>query len=203
MNYENFVFYGSWRETLEGFKEDFGEEYAREALWNLMLLATAGDIETQKKSILGFLHGAVMPNVNAAKDRYAAAVENGKKGGRPKVELDETEVMQKKQELKTWKAVAAYYGVSDQTLKNKRNEWEQAKNVKNPKNLDIDIDKDKEKELENEILCDGWVEKDKTFIDNLYPHFWSLEQQRQKDLLRYRYNYTDKEADYIVRNILS
>ena len=25
-SYDNFVFYGSWRETLEGFAEDFGEE---------------------------------------------------------------------------------------------------------------------------------------------------------------------------------
>ena len=32
MEYENFVFYGSWRETLEGFLDDFGEEYAKEAL---------------------------------------------------------------------------------------------------------------------------------------------------------------------------
>ena len=151
MEFDNFVFYGSWRETLEGFKEDFGEDYAREALWNLMLLATAGDVETNKKSILGFLNGSVMPNVNAAKNRYSAAVENGKKGGRPPVELDEEEVESKKKELKTWKAVAAYYGVSEQTLKNKRNEW--AKNEKNPKNLDIDIDIekdiDKEKDKDN------------------------------------------------------
>ena len=43
-NYDNFVFYGSWRETLEGFAEDFGKEYAQEALWNLMLSGTAGDM---------------------------------------------------------------------------------------------------------------------------------------------------------------
>ena len=84
-NYSNFVFYGSWRDTLEGFKEDFGEEYAREALWNLMLMATAGDIETDKKSIIGFVRGACMPNVEAAQDRYERAQLNGQKGGRPKV----------------------------------------------------------------------------------------------------------------------
>lgn len=156
MEFDNFVFYGSWRETLEGFKEDFGEEYAREALWNLMLLATAGDVETNKKSILGFLNGSVMPNVNAAKNRYNAAVENGKKGGRPPVELDEEEVEAKKKELKTWKAVAAHYGVSEQTLKKKRNEW--TKNVKNPKNLDIDndnyIDKDIDKDIDKVNDCE-------------------------------------------------
>ena len=146
MNYETFVFYGSWRETLEGFREDFGEEYAKEALWNLMTLATAGDIETTKKSIIGFITGAVMPNIDAAKARYAAQVENGKKGGRPTINLNQEEVMQKKTELKTWKAVAAHYGISEQTLKNKRDEWE---NPKNPKNLEKE--EEKEDEIEKEV----------------------------------------------------
>lgn len=84
-NYMNFVFYGSWRDTLEGFREDFGDEYAKEALWNLMLMATAGDVETEKKSILGFVKGACMPNVVAAQERYAKAQEDGQKGGRPKL----------------------------------------------------------------------------------------------------------------------
>ena len=65
-NYTNFVFYGSWRETLEGFRDDFGEDYANEALWNLMLAATGGELETDKKSIIGFVRGACMPNVEAA-----------------------------------------------------------------------------------------------------------------------------------------
>ena len=124
MNYDTFVFYGTWRETLEGFREDFGDEYAQEALWNLMLAATGGDLETNKKSIIGFISGSVMPNIKAAKDRYATAVENGKRGGRPKVELIEEEVMEKKAELKTWKAVAQFYGITEQTLSNKRKEWE-------------------------------------------------------------------------------
>ena len=152
MEYDNFVFYGSWRETLEGFLEDFGEEYAKEALWNLMTCATAGDIQTDKKSIIGFVNGCCMPNVDAAKDRYAAAVKNGKKGGRPVIQLDEAEVMAKKKELGTWKKVAAYFNVSEQTLKTKRNEWE---NVKNPKNLDIDKDIEKEKEKEKEKDVDN------------------------------------------------
>lgn len=164
MNYENFVFYGSWRETLEGFREDFGDEYAKEALWNLMLVATGGDVETSKKSILGFISGSVMPNINAAKTRYAAAVENGKKGGRPTINLDEEEVMKKKAELKTWKAVAAHYGISEQTLKSKRDEW---KNQKNPKNLDIDNDIDNEKENEKETAIFGEIRHINSFSSGI------------------------------------
>ena len=139
MEYDNFVFYGSWRESLEGFREEFGDDYAKEALWNLMLVATAGDIETERKSIIGFINGAVMPNVNKAKDRYATAIENGKKGGRPKVDLNEQEVLAKKKELGTWKATAQYFGVTEQSLKNYRNQWENEKNPKNPNNPNITI----------------------------------------------------------------
>ena len=133
--FDNFVFYGSWRETLEGMAEDFGEDYAKEALWNIMTAATAGDITTEKKFIISFISGAVMPNINKAKDRYAAAVENGKKGGRTPIKLDEQEVMEKKKELKTWKAVADYFKVTEQCLRNKRKEWEKQKNQKNLKNF--------------------------------------------------------------------
>ena len=161
MNYDNFVFYGSWRETLEGFREEFGDDYAKEALWNLMLMATAGDIETKRNSIIGFINGAVMPNINKAKDRYAAAIENGKKGGRPKIKLNEQEVLAKKKELKTWKATAQYFGISEQSLKNYRNVWENEKNEKNPKNLDIDIDIDIEKDIEKEKEKEKEMEKEK------------------------------------------
>ena len=152
MNYDNFVFYGSWREALEGFCEDFGEDYAKEVLWNLMTFGTNGEINTNKKSIEGFINGTVAPNIGAAKDRYKASIENGKKGGRPSIELDMDEVYQKKEELGTWKAVAKYYGISEQTLKNKRDQWQSI--PKNPKNLDKDIYnyKDNYKENENDII---------------------------------------------------
>ena len=112
-----------------------------------------------------------MPNVNKAKDRYAAAVENGKKGGRPKVNLNEQEVLEKKKELGTWKETAQYFGVDEDTLRKQRKTWEEAEKpekpekpknpnitaiekAEKPKNLDIDIDIDididNEKEIEKE-----------------------------------------------------
>lgn len=164
MGFDNFVFYGSWRETLEGFREEFGQDYANEVLWNMMLLATAGDIETEKKSIIGFLQGAVMPNINKAKDRYAAAVENGKKGGRPLVELNEEEVTAKKKELGTWKAVASHYGVDEDTLRKNRKKWEKAEKAEKPKNLDIDIDIDIDKDIDK----DNDIEKEKDNIISVW-----------------------------------
>lgn len=177
MEYDNFVFYGGWRETLEGFREDFGDDFAKEALWNLMLMATAGDVETDKRSILGFLTGTVMPTINKAKDRYAAAVKNGKKGGRPTVQLDKEEVMKKKKELKTWKAVAQYYEIEEDTLRKIRKQWEineEEEKTEKPKNLDKDndidkdIDNDKEKDnrpsfdYRHPSLKDGCAQKGTT-----------------------------------------
>ena len=136
MEYDNFVFYGSWRESLEGFREEFGDDYAKEALWNLMLVATAGDIETERKSIIGFINGAVMPNVNKAKDRYAAAIENGKKGGRPKT-VDADKVLELKQEGMTNKQVAERLGCSVSSIE--KINAENRKNQKNQKNSEITV----------------------------------------------------------------
>lgn len=52
-----------------------------------------------------------------AKSRYQASVENGKKGGRPSISLDIAEINQKKKELGTWKKVAEYYQISEDTLR--------------------------------------------------------------------------------------
>ena len=180
MEYDNFVFYGSWRESLEGFREEFGDDYAKEALWNLMLVATAGDIETERKSIIGFINGAVMPNVNKAKDRYAAAVENGKKGGRPK-KIDDDRVLELKKQGMTNKQVAEALGCSISSIekinaesrKNQKNQKNQdiivienQETRKNQKNLDIDIDididieKEKEKEKEKDIFAFSWFDEE-------------------------------------------
>ena len=160
-NYNNFVFYGSWRDTLEGFKEDFGEAYAREALWNLMTMATAGDIETDKKSIIGFVQGACMPNVEAAQDRYERAQLNGQKGGRPKLlsTTDEQAIAAWRREGYTAVQIGEKLGVNEKTIR-RTTGWKEYqtygaadktdKTDTRTQNLDIDIDiyKEKEKDID-------------------------------------------------------
>ena len=148
-NYDNFVFYGSWRETLEGFAEDFGKEYAQEALWNLMLSGTAGDMETSKKSIISWVNGSCMDNINSAKDRYAKAVENGKKGGRP-TEVDTKQIAELKAEGLTHNQIATELGCSTKTVQRALKQVD-----KSGQNLDIDIDKDIEKDKEKEKDIDS------------------------------------------------
>ena len=178
-NYNNFVFYGSWRDTLEGFKEDFGEEYAREALWNLMTMATAGDVETNKKSIIGFVQGACMPNIEAAQDRYEKAIANGHKGGRPKhlSEEDNVIIATMRKEGRKQSEIATAFGVSVDTIRrcggwqNWQNYTAKQQNLlldteitqqnlakpgSKKHNLDIDIEKDIEKEKDKTRLASSF-----------------------------------------------
>lgn len=154
-NYDNFVFYGSWRESLEGFREDFGDEYAVWALWNLMTAATGGDIETDKKSIINWISGSCMPNIKAAKERYTFSIENGKKGGRPSKikEEDNNKIFELKKEGKTQLEIANLLGVSQSTIKrsegwNRTLSSEQVKMDQKGQNPDKEKDIDKEKEKE-------------------------------------------------------
>ena len=162
-NYNNFVFYGGWREVLEGYREDFGDEYAKETLWNLMLMATAGDIETDKKSIINFVHGACMPNIEAAQDRYEKAQLGGQKGGRPKLlsDLDEKIIATLRKEGRTAVQIGQILGVSEKTIRCS-NGWKEYKTYEcaadktdktDPKTqkpeIDIDIEKEKDKDIEN------------------------------------------------------
>ena len=153
-SYDNFVFYGSWRETLEGFAEDFGEEYAHEALWNLMLCATAGDIKTNKKSIIKWINGSCVNNINSAKDRYAKAVENGKKGGRP-TEVNSEQITELKAEGLTNTQIANELGCSTKTVQRALKDVD-----KTGQNLDIDIDNDidNDKDKENEIETHNFLD---------------------------------------------
>lgn len=178
-NYNNFLFYGSWRETLEGFREDFGDAYAREALWNLMLMATAGDIETDKKSIIGFVQGACMPNIEAAQDRYERAQQNGQKGGRPsRLTLEDNIVIATmRKEGKKQIEIAKAFNVSADTIRRSEGwqNWQnytakqqnlllnEQQNQQNPakpgskkQNLDIDIDIYREKEKDKEKIENGF-----------------------------------------------
>lgn len=118
-NYSTFTFYGSWREMLDGFKEDFGEDYAKEALWNLMLMATAGEIETDKKTIIGFVNGCCMPNIEASQNRYARACSGGLKGGRPKIisEQDNNLIASMRAEGKKQIDIAEHFNVSADTIR--------------------------------------------------------------------------------------
>ena len=56
--------------------------------------------------------------------------------------------------------------------------------------------------LEKEILNDGYIVKEDDWIDNIVGGFYAMTQSYQIETLKKKFGYTEKEANYIIRNIL-
>lgn len=82
--YENFIFYGSWKEHLNGLKELCGEDVAKEVAWQIINYGTAKEFDTDDQKIINMVNGMCRDLIISAKKRREASVSNGKQGGRPK-----------------------------------------------------------------------------------------------------------------------
>ena len=148
-DYKNFVFYGSWRTLLQS----FDKETAKELLYQIMLVGTGTELETENEVIRGIVEGAIRPNIKASQQRYEKAVEGGKKGGRARIELPMEENTELLKSGRTQKEVAELYGVSDDTIRRRLKELspnrktaksenaKPARSQKEDKYIDIDIEK--------------------------------------------------------------
>lgn len=87
--YENFVFYGSWKEHLDGLKELCGEDVAKEVAWQIINYGTYKDFDTDDQKIINMVNGMCRDLIVSAKKRRLASIENGKQGGRPKKYSDD------------------------------------------------------------------------------------------------------------------
>ena len=126
MDYDSFVFYGNWRTMLDG----FDKETAKDILWQIMLYGTAGEVDTSNPMINGIVMGCCAAGIDKAKDRYANAVDNGKKGGRP-TEIDAEHIQELKKSGLTNKEIATELGCSTRTV--------ERANRQNRQNLNINI----------------------------------------------------------------
>lgn len=232
MNTESFVFYESVYKQAERLEKKLGKEVGYDFLKAVIEFGLYGAVPDEDDN--AWLYGLeqTITSIGAAKDRYAAAVENGKKGGRKKIELNQEEVMKKKAELKTWKAVAAFYKVDEDTLRKIRKQWEKAEKPKNlnddnvkvsekekektekPKNLNDNVnvnvndnvnEKENEKKdfsyLYDEVGCDGYIRKEKKWIDRMCWNFRAMSAQERIEYIE-SLDFSHEEAEYIVNNIL-
>lgn len=155
-NTESFVLYESVYkqfEILKKRKPDAATDFI-EAIMEYGLYGVVPDEESEVW-LYGFEQSTT--SIQRAKDRYAAAVENGSKGGRPSKSLNKEDVLQKKEELRTWKAVAKFYGIDEDTLRKIRKSWETEKAEK-PKNLNDNVnvnDNKNDNVLENSTSNEG------------------------------------------------
>ena len=86
-------------------------------------------------------------------------------------------------------------------LPNQENEEEEMKGKVVPFKTPIETKTDYSY-LEKEILRDGYIVKEDNWIDNIIGGFYAMTQPYQIETLKKKFGYTEKEANYIVRNIL-
>lgn len=82
--YENFIFYGSWKEHLNGLKELCGEDVAKEVAWQIINYGTTKEFDTDDQKIINMVNGMCRDLIISAKKRREASIANGRQGGRPK-----------------------------------------------------------------------------------------------------------------------
>lgn len=83
-DYENFIFYGSWIETLDGLAQKCGDNFAKDVAWQIIKFGTTQEMDTDDPVILGIVNGMCRDLISSAKKRRLSSIENGKQGGRPK-----------------------------------------------------------------------------------------------------------------------
>ena len=140
---DSFVFYATNLEVIESL-EQANAELANEFMRAIIEYGIYGEYDSKNPMVQVLMIQAGF-GIDKAKDRYNAAVENGKKGGRPKVNLNEQEVLEKKKELGTWKETAQYFGVDEKTLRKQRKTWEETQEAEKPNITVIENQEKREK----------------------------------------------------------
>ena len=67
-NYENFVFYGSWIETLDGLSKKCGDDFAKDVAWQIIQFGTTKEMSTDDPVIIGIVNGMCRDLISSAKD---------------------------------------------------------------------------------------------------------------------------------------
>ena len=80
MEYENFVFYGSWKEHLNGLRELCGDDVVKEVAWQIINYGTAKTFDTEDQKIINIVNGMCRDLIISAKKRREASITNGKQG---------------------------------------------------------------------------------------------------------------------------
>ena len=139
----SFVFYATNLEVVEAL-EQTNPELANDFLKAIVEYGIYGEYKKGNPMIDALMIQTGF-GIDKAKDRYAAAIENGKKGGAPK-KIDDNRVLELKNQGMTNKQIAKELNCSVSSI-----EKINAKNRKNRKNLnDNDNDNDNENENVNE-----------------------------------------------------
>lgn len=114
--YENFVFYGSWKEHLDGLRALAGDDVAKEVAWQIINFGTAKEFDTDDEKITNIVNGMCRDLIASAKKRRQTSIENGKQGGRPK-KYDPEKIQSLKEKGLTDQQIANKLGCDVRTVR--------------------------------------------------------------------------------------
>ena len=95
MNSESFVMYESTFKQMEILEKRLGKDAAFDFIKAVSEFGLYGVIPDEESSVWLYGFEQTITSISKAKDRYITSIENGRKGGRPVVELKEKEVLHK------------------------------------------------------------------------------------------------------------
>ena len=133
MNNQSFVLYESAYKQFETIKKRLGKEAACDLIDDIMQYGLYGVLPEEESNSWLYGFEQIITSISKAKDRYAAAVENGKKGGRPQ-KVDINKVVELKEKGLTNSEVAKELKCSESTVEKKMAEYR-----KNQKNLNDNV----------------------------------------------------------------
>jgi hypothetical protein len=113
---ENFVFYGSWKESLDGLEGLCGKEVVREVAWQIINLGTTKEMDTDNQDIINIVNGMCRDLIASAKKRHTASLINGQQGGRPRTH-DHEAIKQMHKDGVLINVIADTLGCSTRTVK--------------------------------------------------------------------------------------
>lgn len=152
MNKESFVFYESVAKQGDRLANKLGKEVAYDFYKAVIDFGLYGVLPDEDSDVWLYGFEQTITSIDAAKNRYAAAIENGKKGGRPKT-VDADKVLELKQEGMTNKQVAERLGCSVSSIE--KINAENRKNQKNQKNSEIIVIENQENRKNQKNLNDN------------------------------------------------
>jgi hypothetical protein len=199
MNRESFVCYPSFLDAIK----KMPEQLQGKAALSVLELGIDGEWNDSDPYI-DMMLTLIAPNILAAKDRYAASKENGKKGGRPpKVNIEKIKEMAKAG--KTNLEIAKEFNCNDdyirQLLKQENQEnpnylgYSDDEKQDNQDNLNIDIDKDIDINNNNDIDTNNNTDINNNKENNNNISFTAPQEQEKEEDNDFPFTVEDELSD--------
>ena len=142
MNNDSFVFYASFYKQIEILEKRLGKETAYDFLKAVIEFGLFGALPEEDSEVMLYGFEQTIASIGAAKKRWEAAKENGKKGGRPKM-IDDKKVLELRAAGMTLQSIADQVGCSVSSVEkivaaDRKNQKNHIKTLTNP-NVNVNV----------------------------------------------------------------